>query len=1156
MAEEKEKKARVGLAKTAAVGMGVAAFVSILTWFGILQKNEYFVTDLRYVHRPPVNVDTSIITIDIDDNAVDQIGRWPWTWDRHAAVVDFMRLYGARSLSMVEPYFSEPGPITIQREQAIQIARGVSQMAQPSPAGEERADLESLIPDFNLKLDRAIARFPNTFVGNSFAIPEGERAKDFNRIRDLTAEYKKNFSQAKKDAIASLDTLSISMSNPGSVMLASDIIPVTRELSRNIRGAGFYRILQDGDGIVRRTPLLVWFDGRAHLNISLSMAAAHFECPLDQIKIQPGRHITIPGKNETVKIPIDRSGNMIINWVGGYQESFTHIPFNAVALHYAHQAAKRYIQQYRLGMDNPQEVMQKLGEYLMGLRLVPRDDVENITIQVWMVWIMDFFMDRGAPYEAFLQNTQQEHGETLRRWWDRLAVNKRTEEFLRAGQNADYSAVLFSLDLKDTDLYRDGYDRTVFFYGNGRVNEVRPLFFMEPSEIDMSGVQLHFSPKDFADRTVFVGLTATGLNAFNPTPHSGRFQMFGMLPNVYNTIVTQKFLRAQAPWFQYFYIIIYALMVTWLVLHFRPLLGFAVAILTTVLHVSMAWILFMGPGVIIPVVAPVIAVILCYVAGNLFRYWEEQKERQKVRGLFGAMVSPEVLKMMEERGMALGGEKHEASMFSSDVSGFTTISEGVTAQELADILNIYLTPMSNIIMTFDGYCDKYEGDAIKADFGVPIPDPNHAWKACLSALLQQEELSVIQRLLLIKYGVKITARMGVNTGVVAAGNMGSEKKMQYTVMGDAVTLAEELEPINKLYETWIAIGPLTNEKSADYIEVRHLDRALMGPAAHPTDIYELMGWKREKFLEHWGNRPVPPLVIEMYQKIIPEKILGYIYYWDNKKLPESPFYKDIRALFDSLAPHALGYIKHIDIAAVANLREEIADLEKVIRANDSLLAGAPADKVLMYELEDYKQNRAKAKEPWQHILWDWKIQLKSGQNDVMNLFTKIPTADFDELLRRVDTYQKKTECYSKRCSFPAAGDTVGIELAENLKVLLVSEKPPMAGDAANAKAAEHLKAIRAAMDKFVLELPKRAKEYHEFIADHCIVPEYKFRVRDAFDTARKLYLKQDWDACDAAMKKIQEIDPKDGPAMKYQERTAHLRKHPPAKDWNGDWAEE
>ena len=261
-------------------------------------------------------------------------------------------------------------------------------------------------------------------------------------------------------------------------------------------------------------------------------------------------------------------------------------------------------------------------------------------------------------------------------------------------------------------------------------------------------------------------------------------------------------------------------------------------------------------------------------------------------------------------------------------------------------------------------------------------------------------------------------------------------------------------------------------------------------------------------------------------------------------------------MFESLAPHAIDYIQSIDDAVITHFRVELADLEKTVRAQDSLLAGITLDRISQGELDEYKQARDKAEEDWQKVIWDWKILLKGMQFDVQNLFQKIPTPDFDELSRRVDTNQKRAECCMKRCSFPQPGDTVAVALADHLKMLINDEKAGGDPDAATAKAAEHLKTIRHTIDQFLLTIQSRAAEYHEFIADHCLVPDFRFKVRDAFDEARKLYLKQDWDGAEAAMKKVLEIDPKDGPAIKYIERIGHLRKKPPAKDWDGNWAEE
>ncbi len=1159
---EPQKKIQFGVAKSMVIGLCVAAVVYGLVWFDVLDKNELFVVDMRYTYRPAPTIDTEIVTVDIDDPSIDQIGRWPWTWDRHALVLDYLRLYGGNRIAFVEPYYNELGTITVQKEYARQIALSVSQIASAPPAGAEGVDFRreviELMPDYNERFLKSMERFPNTFIGSAFTIPEGDIAGKPAAIREMTEDYKVNFSSDKKIAIDSMDTFSIPWPDPGSLLMAADVVPVADPVSRRMGGAGFTRIIQDADGIVRRTPLVVWYDGRLYPSIALSMAARYFECELRDLIVKPGRYIEMPGKKKTVRVPIDRQGNMIVNWTGAYQETFLHIPFNVIAYHYAHRIAKSFVRRFQVGFDNPQEVMQKLHQFLTRQKLVSPAITESMTQQILIIWLMDFMIDRGATYESFLASIGAEPGDVLRYWWNHVSVNKRAEEIMRTGQTPDYTAVLFSLDIKDTDIFREGFDRTVYAYASGKINDLRPLHFMDPSIIDVSGVEIKFSPREFGGRTIFVGLTATGLNAFNPTPYQQRYQMFGLQPNAYNTIVTEQFLKAQASWVEYLYILVYAFGITWLVLHVRPMLGFVVMLLTALLHTGVGWLIFMGPGVIIPIVSPVLTIVLSYVCGNLYRYVEEQRERQKVRTLFSAMVSPEVLRMMEEHPekFRLAGEKHEATMFSSDVSGFTTISEGVTAQELADILNIYLTPMSNIIMNFDGFVDKYEGDAIKADFGVPIPDPNHPWKCCYAALLQQEDLAVIQRLLLLKYGVKITARMGVNTGIVAAGNMGSEKKMQYTVMGEAVTIAEELEPINKLYETWIAIGPLTLEKAHAHVEVRHLDRVLMGPGGHPHDVYELMGWRREKFMEYWSGRPVPPLFIDAWRKLTPEKILGYIYYWDQKKLVEGPFYKDTRALFEQLAPLAMECIKSTDIAALLTLREELADLEKVLGAYDPALISKVADPATEHEISGLKKQHEKVTEDWLKLLMGWKIQLKEEQVVIQNFWEKIDTLDFDELSRRVDTYQKRVECCIKRISFPNAADKVGYELAEHLKGLLLDGGKGPGKAAAQAHAEEQMRAIRSKVDPFLAVLPARAEQFHEFLADHCVVPDYKFKVREKFDEARRIYLTMDWDKAEAAFKAILEIDPKDGPAIKYIERLAHLRKHPPAPDWDGNWAEE
>jgi adenylate cyclase len=256
-------------------------------------------------------------------------------------------------------------------------------------------------------------------------------------------------------------------------------------------------------------------------------------------------------------------------------------------------------------------------------------------------------------------------------------------------------------------------------------------------------------------------------------------------------------------------------------------------------------------SLILPAVSPCLTLLFGGIGCLGYEFVLEQRDKRRVSGMFSTMVSPEVLSYMQadpDR-FRLTGEKRMVSIFFSDLAGFTTISESVSAEDLAKILNRYLTPMSDLVTKYGGYIDKYSGDAIMADFGVPVwadPDPDsHAWKACWSALEQQERLQTLKGELKAEYGCDIDARMGINTGEVAAGNMGSDKKFQYTVMGDAVNQAARFEPANKPFDTHIMIGGKTYEMAKDKIEARFLANMIVKGKTEPVPCYELLAKKGE-----------------------------------------------------------------------------------------------------------------------------------------------------------------------------------------------------------------------------------------------------------------------------------------------------------------------
>ena len=211
--------------------------------------------------------------------------------------------------------------------------------------------------------------------------------------------------------------------------------------------------------------------------------------------------------------------------------------------------------------------------------------------------------------------------------------------------------------------------------------------------------------------------------------------------------------------------------------------------------------------------------------------------------MFGTMVSRDVLRYLEANpeSFSLRGERAEATMFFSDVAGFTTISEQMQPEQLTNLLNHYLTPMTDIILAHGGYVDKYEGDAIMAEWGIPFRTDDHAVNACLAAIEQQACLARLRPTLKKEFGHELYVRMGINTGTVTAGNMGSDMRFSYTVMGDAVNFASRLEPINKEYGTQILIGEATAHAARDFIEVRYLDKIVVKGKTKPVKVYELLG---------------------------------------------------------------------------------------------------------------------------------------------------------------------------------------------------------------------------------------------------------------------------------------------------------------------------
>lgn len=347
------------------------------------------------------------------------------------------------------------------------------------------------------------------------------------------------------------------------------------------------------------------------------------------------------------------------------------------------------------------------------------------------------------------------------------------------------------------------------------------------------------------DRIVLVGTTAPGLMDLRATPVATAYPgvevhanlIAGMLDGVVkhrpDYLLAADVLQV---------LLAGALMVFVLPL-LTPLKATLMGLLTVLALSSINFTLWHAGNMVMPFANVALLVCLLYALNMSWGYFVEAKTKRQLSGLFGQYVPPELVEEMtrDPENYSMAGRKAELTVLFSDVRGFTTISEGLQPDQLATLMNEYLGAMTEVIRHRRGTLDKYIGDAIMAFWGAPVADPEHARHAVLTALEMQARLPELNRALAAKGWPELKIGVGVNTGSMTVGDMGSPVRQSYTVMGDAVNLGSRLEGITKQYGVGIIIGESTREKLGKEFVLRELDRVRVKGKADPVGIYEPLG---------------------------------------------------------------------------------------------------------------------------------------------------------------------------------------------------------------------------------------------------------------------------------------------------------------------------
>jgi adenylate cyclase len=347
----------------------------------------------------------------------------------------------------------------------------------------------------------------------------------------------------------------------------------------------------------------------------------------------------------------------------------------------------------------------------------------------------------------------------------------------------------------------------------------------------------------FKNAIVIIGPTARSLGDLGPNPFSEKSPNVFIHANVFNTIVSHNFIRPVSWRVQILILIILTMIVgiSGFITKFYNSLLLTISIL--IAYFAFSFLSFTQFLKWFYNAEPTISILLCYISSVTFLTIQETKQKQQIRSMFEKYVDASVVDKLIENPelMALGGEERELTILFSDIQGFTTMSEKLTPHQLVTLLNELLDELSMIIFKNKGTIDKYIGDAIMAFWGAPVPDENHAYNACITALEMQEKLRELREKWKKLGRPEIKMRIGINTGRVIVGNMGSKVKFNYTVIGDDVNLASRLEGANKEYGTSIMIGESTYEKVKDKIIARELDLLVVKGKTEPVRVYELIG---------------------------------------------------------------------------------------------------------------------------------------------------------------------------------------------------------------------------------------------------------------------------------------------------------------------------
>lgn len=816
------------------VPIGLVVVVLLLNLVPAWRNSDLRLYDLMLRVRPTIEEDNRFVVLRVDDEAIVQVGAWPWSRDVIGNGLITLKELGAdRAVFDIE--YMDQSPSGVDRRLLEESIPSAVSVTFSSLLNDSLSLLEAVVDgrlpaedalEFAGELPQRAEQQQETLMGS---IREIERDNDEFMGRAAAAFERAFYTvtlldfpvQIAPTTQEDLDFAKASLSignapNEHSLERPLRIQPVIRPIGTRAAGAGFTNVVVDPDGVRRRVSILADYEGQLFGQLSfvpLWNMLGRPEIQIDErtIRLTNADHPDYDSPID-IEIPLTTDYRMMINWPQkSFEDSFRQVSYASILAY--------------------QELIADLGGFLQQMAdaglfqfidgPLPTHIFENAENLRRRILIGDIPSDRIHEYlevrDAFFEETQ----------------------FVFSGEvEADFLARIDSIlerdDLSSEQRARFEEDReevvTQFANGGGLFEDA---------------LELRESLRNtFHDAFIIIGQTGIGTVDIGVNPFEGQYFNVGTHAAVANTILQQNFLVDEPRWVAIVIAGVLGIVVSigTAKLDTKKSILFGLLSLVLVAGAGAAW--FYVTGRYLPLVTPLAAIGIAFVASSAISSVRNSAERAFLRNAFSRYLSADVIGQIIEdpSRLNLGGEKRFMTAMFTDVQGFSTISEQLDPTDLVKLLNAYLSAMSDIVLDVRGTIDKYEGDAIIAFFGAPIDDPEHAIHACESAVkMKRMEAELNERFLADKMSpTPLATRIGINTGDMVVGNMGTERKMDYTIMGHSVNLAARLEGVNKQYGSFILVSETTHDLAGDQFLFRPFDPVRVVGVTEPVQLYELL----------------------------------------------------------------------------------------------------------------------------------------------------------------------------------------------------------------------------------------------------------------------------------------------------------------------------